>query len=93
MMQLIEHLGQKEYWGNMADVLLALCDISINTKIAELIVDPSRIIQARLRTHSAKPLPGFLFTREDEMKIRPLLRAIFTAEIDGKSIEDILNGK
>ena len=93
MMQLIEHLGQKEYWGNMADVLLALCDIPINSKIAEKLVDPSRIMQARLRTHSARPLPGFLFTEEDEMKIRPLLQSIFTTEIGGKSIEDILNGK
>lgn len=93
MMQLMEHLGQKEYWGNMVDVLLALCDISTNTKIAEHLDDSSRIMQARLQTHSARPLPGFLFTREDEMKIRPLLEAIFTTEIDGKTVEDILNGK
>lgn len=91
--QLIEHLGQKEYWGNMADVLLALCDISINLKIAAQLVAPSRIIQARLRTHSARPLPGFLFTEEDEIKIRPLLAAIFATEIAGKTVEDILNGK
>ncbi|MDP3481644.1 MAG: hypothetical protein Q8R88_17910 [Desulfoprunum sp.] len=93
MMQLIEHLGQKEYWGNMTDVLLALCDISINAKIAEQLEDPSRIMQARLQTHSARPLPGFLFTEEDEKKIQPLLAAIFTTSIDGKTVEDILNGK
>lgn len=93
VMQLIEHLGQKEYWGNMTDVLLALCDISANHTIAERLDDPARIMQARLRTHSARPLPGFLLTEEDETQIRPLLQAIFRSEIDGRTVEDILNGK
>ena len=93
MMQLIEHLGQKQYWGNMLDVLLSLCDISLNNSIAEHLDDPTRIMQGRLRTHSARPLPGFLLTEEDERQLLPLLAAIFTSQIDGKSVEDILNGK
>ena len=93
MMQLIEHLGQKEYWGNMQDVLLALCDISINRPIAEQLDDSTRIMQARLRTHSARPLPGFLLSEEDERIVEPLLANVFAVRIDGKSIEDILNGK
>ncbi len=93
MMQLIEHLGQKEYWGNMQDVLLALCDISINREVAEKLDDSTRIMQARLRTHSARPLPGFLLSEEDERIIEPLLADIFAIRIDGKSIKDILNGK
>jgi len=93
MMQLIEHLGQKEYWGNMQDVLLALCDISINHEVAEKLDDSTRIMQARLRTHSARPLPGFLLSEEDERIIEPLLADIFAIQIDGKSIKDILNGK
>ncbi len=93
MMQLIEHLGQNEYWGNMTDVLLALCDFSTNAKIAQQLENPSLIMQARLRTHTASPLPGFLFTETDEMRIRPLLEAIFASEIAGTTIEDILNGK
>jgi Fe-S-cluster containining protein len=93
MMQIIEHLGQQEYWGNMLDVLLALCDILKNNKIALLISDPSMIIQARLRTRRARPLPGFLLLEKEQEKIAPLLDTIFSTRIDGKSIQDILNGK
>ena len=32
-MQIVEHLGQNEYWGNMTDILLALCDISRYTTL------------------------------------------------------------
>jgi len=93
MMQLIEHLGQNEYWGNMVDVLLALCDILKYKKFAALLPDPSLIIQARLRTRRARPLPGFLLLDEEREKISPLLQNIFSSRIDGRSIEDILNGK
>lgn len=93
MMQLIEHMGQKEYWGNMLDVLLALCDMQINSQIAERLDNPARIMQARLRTHSARPLPGFLFTEEDVNVISPLLADLFATRINGRSIEDFLNGK
>ena len=93
MMQLIEHLGQKEYWGNMTDVLPALCDISAYRPIAERLDDPTRIMQARLRTLTARPLPGFLFSEEEEERLRPLLRAIFNTPIDGRIVEDILNGR
>ncbi len=93
MMQLIEHLGQKEYWGNMIDVLLALCDISVNASIAQQLDNPSLIMQARLHTHTASPLPGFLFTEADEMRIRPLLAAIFATKIADATIEKILNGE
>ncbi len=93
MMQLIEHLGQKEYWGNMTDVLPALCDISVYRPIAERLDDPTRIMQARLRTLTARPLPGFLFSDEEEERLRPLLRAIFATPLDGRTVEDILNGR
>jgi Fe-S-cluster containining protein len=89
--QLIEHLGQKEYWGNMLDVLPALLDISEFRDIAEK-CSQTIIIQSRMRTLSAQPLPGFLLSEEGEPMVRPLLEEIFAAEIDGKSIEDILNG-
>jgi hypothetical protein len=93
MMQLIEHLGQKEYWGNMTDVLLALCDISLYRSIAEQLDDPAYIMRGRLRTLTARPLPGFLLTEEDEKRIGPLLQNLFASRINGKTIEDILNGK
>jgi len=90
--QIIEHLGQKEYWGNMLDVLLALLDISEFRAIAEHL-NSTQIIQARMQTLTAKPLPGFLYSEEHAEKVFPLLQLIFAAEVEGKRVEDILNGK
>ena len=92
MMQLIEHLGQNEYWGNMFDVLLALCDMNNYREIAHLLSDPVRIVQARLRTRRALPLPGFLLLDDEITRISPLLEEIFTTRIEDRSIRDILNG-
>lgn len=90
--QIIEHLGQKEYWGNMLDVLAALLDISefkeIYTKVGT-----TGSMQGRLQTLTAKPLPGFLLSDEDSGEIQKLLNSIFQTVIDGKTVEDILNGK
>lgn len=90
--QVIEHLGQKEYWGNMLDILPALLDISEFKEIAEHL-STTRIIQARMRTLTAQPLPGFLISEEHMATVSPLLQRIFDAEVDGKRVEDILNGK
>ena len=90
--QIIEHLGQNEYWGNMLDVLPALLDISEFKDIAEHL-GTTQIIQARLHTLTAKPLPGFLISEEHQNVVSPLLQSIFNAEIEGKRVEDILNGK
>jgi Fe-S-cluster containining protein len=90
--QLVEHLGQREYWGNMLDVLPALLDISEFREIASRL-DHTRIIKARLRTLTAKPLPGFLLSEENGGKVTQLLKTIFSAQVAGKRLEDILNGK
>ncbi len=90
--QLVEHLGQKEYWGNMLDVLLALLDISEFREISEKF-NNSVIMQARMQTLTAKPLPGFLLSEEEGARVAPLIEAIFATEVDGKCVEDILNGK
>ncbi len=92
VMQIIEHLGQKEYWGNMLDILPALCDITEHHTIASRL-NKVVILQARMRTLTAKPLPGFLFTEEEEQTVVPLLQTIFNTEITGRRIEDILNGR
>lgn len=63
--QLIEHVGQGEYWGNMHDVLLALCDLKANEETGELLDSHSIIDQARARLRKAKALPGFLISGED----------------------------
>lgn len=90
--QVIEHLGQKEYWGNMLDVLPAMLDIGEYREIAGKF-NQTLIIQARMRTLTAKPLPGFLLSEEEGPKVARLLEKIFDSEIDGRRIEDILNGK
>lgn len=90
--QVIEHLGQKEYWGNMLDVLPALMDISENQAIA-VHLNTIYCSQARLRTLTAEPLPGFLLDEKEAELAAPLLNEIFAAQIEGKSVEDILNGR
>jgi Fe-S-cluster containining protein len=90
--QLVEHLGQREYWGNMLDVLPALLDMSQFREIAGYL-EQTRIIEARLHSLTAKPLPGFLLSEEAGGKVTQLLESVFTAEVDGKRVEDILNGR
>jgi len=90
--QIIEHLGQKEYWGNMLDILPALCDISEHSTTAQHL-NTTIMMQARMQTLTAKPLPGFLFTEDEDQTVSPLLNRIFNTRVDGKRIEDILNGR
>ncbi|GAB6193614.1 YkgJ family cysteine cluster protein [Desulfocastanea catecholica] len=90
--QLLEHLGQKEYWGNMLDVLPALLDIREFEEIAGQLT-PILSRQARLQTLTARPLPGFLLSEEHAQKVAPLLQKIFDTEINGRRVEDVLNGQ
>ncbi|SDO58657.1 YkgJ family cysteine cluster protein [Desulforhopalus singaporensis] len=90
--QLIEHLGQNEYWGNMIDVLFALLDISEFKVLAEKL-DKSELVARRMHILTAKPLPGFLIGEEEGAQVIPLLEKIFNTEVDGRRIEDILNGR
>ncbi len=92
VMQIIEHLGQGEYWGNMLDVLSALCDLPENRSYATLL-PASFVEQSRIQVIKAKPLPGFLLLDEEMEKIAPLLDAIFTRKVGEKTVESILNGR
>jgi Fe-S-cluster containining protein len=89
--QLIEHVGQGEYWGNMHDVLLALCDLPENAACGDLL-PPTLVAQARARLRKARPLPGFLIGPEEYEKVSGFITALFKTNIDGKTVEDILNG-
>lgn len=92
VMQVIEHLGQGEYFGNMLDVLLALCDLPENREYVKLL--PASVSdQGRAQIVKSLPLPGFLLLEEEMEKVEPLLQAIFEHKVDGKRIEDILNNK
>lgn len=93
MLQIIEHLGQREYWGNMVDVLLALCDAQRYGTITDCLQERGIIMQARFRTRKAVPLPGLMLLEEEHQRIAPLLSAIFTSRLDEHSIDDILNGR
>lgn len=90
--QVAEHLGQKEYWGHLEDVLAALLDISRFAAIASHL-DPILTIQARLRTLPARPLPGFLIPEDEEGRVEEILRRLFAAEVEGKRLGDILDGR
>lgn len=91
--QLIEHLGQGEYWGNMLDVLCVLSDISINRDICKLLIPDKAPAVRSINLRSGKPLPGFLILEEEWEAVSPLLNAIFTTRIDHRTIEEIFNGK
>jgi Fe-S-cluster containining protein len=93
MLQLIEHLGQNEYWGFMPDVLLALLDALKFKEIASEVRDNSLVIQARLRTRTARPLPGFMLLDDEWEALSPLFENIFATRIGSLTIHDILNGK
>lgn len=90
--QIVEHLGQKEYWGRMQDVLMALLDIRRYSSVA-VHLQPTLIVQARLRTLAARPLPGYLFSEDPDNRISGLLHRLFNAEVDGRKLGDILDGR
>lgn len=91
--QIIEHLGQRQLWGNMLDVLTALLCFPAYATIAAQLENPQLISQARLVTLKAEPLPGFLLKPEEHEQFAPLLQAIFDHQIADKTVEDILNGR
>lgn len=91
--QLLEHMGQNDYWGNLFDVLLALCTVYEYSQVGDHLPTDGSAANAKQRVKWAKPLPGFLLTEEDIEQVGPLLQSIFEAEIEGKTIEEIFNGK
>ncbi|MBC8318185.1 MAG: YkgJ family cysteine cluster protein [Desulfobulbaceae bacterium] len=92
-MQVIEHLGQKEFWGNIYDVLLALCALPENRDIGQFLTDTDTLSRAQRRVLTAKPVPGFLIMPEEQERVGRFLNLLFNKEIQGKTIENILNNK
>ena len=90
--QIIEHLGQRQMWGNMLDVLLALTGLPQYKKVAEHLSNNNHQAYAQARLRSAKPLPAFLIPPEDRQDVEVLLNKIFSSKVDGTTIENILNG-
>lgn len=92
-MQLIEHLGQLQYWGNMLDVLTAMTDLPENSSIENYIDDTALITASRARLLKAEPLPGFLLMPGEEKMVEGYLQTIFREKIGAKSVEQILNNR
>ncbi len=92
VMQLLEHVAQREYWGNLQDVLLALSDLPGYKKVKQGLASRSLETQARSRLLSGQPVPGFLLDDKEYEPVMELLGSIFNKTIDGKRVEDILNG-
>jgi len=92
VMQIIEHLGQGEFLGNMLDVLLALCGVSENRQHFKML-PASMSDQGLANVVKALPLPGFLLLEEEMEQIAPLLESIFLTKVGERTIEDILNNK
>jgi Fe-S-cluster containining protein len=93
IMQLLEHVGQKEYWGNLQDVLLALSDLPVYKTVRQYLAGRTLEMQARARVLSGQPIPGFMLDEKEYNTIMVLLEKIFNRTVDGRRIEDILNGK
>ena len=92
-LQLLEHLGQRGYWGNMLDVLLALANHPGNEVVRQHIRDDAIIQTAIKTTLTAEPIPGFLLTPEVEKEINQYLQAVLSTKVGMKSIENIFNNK
>lgn len=92
-MQLIEHLGQFDFWGYLPDILL----LEVYRKDAKSLPDHNqgRQLLKRLmpRLRRAQPLPGFIFPEENKNTITSLLNDIFSSRIGKYTIEEIFNGK
>lgn len=89
--QVIEHLGQRYYWGNMLHIIYLLAQQNSKTEDTRYPENKKRFLLAQTSCRTSKPLPGFLISEDDYPHVEPLITQIFNTEIDGKRVEDILN--
>ncbi|MCB2181631.1 MAG: hypothetical protein KQH63_06390 [Desulfobulbaceae bacterium] len=92
-MQIIEHLGQKEYWGNMLDVLLAMADLPENDEVRKNIGANEIIAQAGARLLKAEPLTGFLLLPEEEEEVNKYMQSILQQKVGERTIDQIFNNR
>lgn len=90
-MQLIEHVGQRGYWGNMLDVLLARSRHPEHREVKKIITDEAIIEAATARILRAEPVPGFLLKPEEEPEVQDYLRTVLAQDIGPTTVGDILN--
>ncbi len=89
--QIIEHVGQFGLWGAMIDVL------TLQAAAAGYLSPAGRFAEnlsvARGNCLTAQPLPGFLIEEKHAEKVTDLLKDIFSARLDGRTVENILNNR
>ena len=90
--QILEHLSRDRPWGNMISILLLLAENPAFRQVAEILNTPEKINGHRNACHTAAPLPGFLIGNTEQAEVFPLLEKIYSAEISGRKLEDILDG-
>lgn len=81
MMQVVEHVGQGEYWGNMMDILLELSSQSRYIGRQWQGEGANKVDRARFRLLTAEPVSNFIVPPEDEEKISQLLKQISGTEV------------
>ena len=92
-LQLIEHLGQFDFWGNLTDILLLE---TLKNEDSSLLIHHGRkelLAQLRPRLRRARPIPGFILPKASEKRVSSLLNSIFASRIGQSTVEDIFNGK
>ncbi|MFH1215888.1 MAG: YkgJ family cysteine cluster protein [Pseudomonadota bacterium] len=87
-MQVIEHLGQGEMWGNIIDLLLALCGEDQYSGILNHLKKKERINEAKTKLLPAEAIPGFLLMPDEEKEVEALLWTIYSEKIGQKSVGD-----
>jgi len=92
-MQLLEHLGQKGYWGNMLDVLVVLVQEKENWAVKKYISGDEKIEKSITNILTAEPIPGFLVQPEEVEEVNQYLQSIFSEKVGVRTIEEIFNNK
>jgi Fe-S-cluster containining protein len=89
MMQLHEHVGQGEFWGNMNDILLELSSQSRYIG-REWRGEPTKIDRARFRLLKAEPVRELIVDPLARRKIELILQRISKTEIYKTTIGNLL---
>lgn len=89
--QIIEHLGQKGYWGHLLDVLLAMIEKKGNGETIAHSLPPEIIKKAQKDILIAEPIPGFLLKPEEIEYVSNYLQTIMFEKIGTRTVEEILN--
>lgn len=80
MMQIIEHIDQGEYWGNMLDILIIMVKREENMQNTH-----------KSSTSFSETLPGFLIPPDEEEQVKQLLSKLYKQTIENKPFSFWIN--